>query len=65
MSKKTKEQAPVAAKKTKREEFSEHKAAALEQLDLAVKDGALFFHTKRTQSSITAWRPMMQAFTDS
>ena len=47
MSKKTKEQAPVAAKKTKREEFSEHKAAALEQLDLAVKDGALFFHTKK------------------
>lgn len=47
MSKKTKEPAPVAAKKTKREEFSEHKAAALEELDLAVKDGALFFHTKK------------------
>ena len=31
-------------KKTKRQEFAEHKAAALSSLDLASLDGALYFH---------------------
>lgn len=31
-------------KKTKREEFAEHKQAALDKLDLVVNNGALYFH---------------------
>ena len=41
MAKATKEK---KEKKTKREEFAEHKQAALDGLDLVVNNGALYFH---------------------
>ena len=33
-------------KKTKREEFAEHKQAAIDKLDLVVNNGALYFHAE-------------------